>query len=133
MGRHPDLERRAELLDQVGALAEDVNRQIELSEHLSDVLSSGLEVLQSIYNNQLQVLNNKLALVVTYLTIIGTALLVPNTLATVLGNPAFNMGASDRGWFIILLVGSTIVATIGSFWWVRKFGWIPRRADQPDD
>jgi magnesium transporter len=122
----------AALLDQVGALAEDVNRQIELSEHLSDVLSSGLEVLQSIYNNQLQVLNNKLALVVTYLTIIGTALLVPNTLATVLGNPAFNMGASDRGWFIILLVVSTIAATIGSFWWVRKFGWIPRRADQPD-
>ena len=120
------------LLDQVGVLAEDVNRQIGLAEHLSDVLASGLEVLQSIYNNQLQVLNNKLAMVVAYLTIIGTALLVPNTLATVLGNSAFNMGPGDRGWYIVLLVVSTVVATIGSFWWVKKFGWIPKRADRDD-
>jgi len=121
------------LLDRIGLMAEDVNRQISLAEHLSDVLASGLEVLQSIYNNQLQVLNNKLAMVVAYLTIIGTALLVPNTLATVLGNSAFNMGANDRGWYILLLVVSTVVATIVSFWWVKKFGWVPKRADRPDD
>ena len=120
------------LLDRVGVLAEDVNHQIGLAEHMSDVLASGLEVLQSIYNNQLQILNNKLAMVVAYLTVIGTALLVPNTLATVLGTSAFNLGASDRGWYIILLVVSTIVATLGSFWWVKKFGWIPRRADRED-
>ena len=122
-----------QLLDRIGVLAEDVNRQIGLAEHMSDVLSSGLEVLQSIYNNQLQVLNNKLAMVVAYLTVIGTALLVPNTLATVLGNSAFNMAAGDRGWYVILIVVSTVVATIGSFWWVRKYGWIPKRADRPDD
>jgi magnesium transporter len=121
------------LLDRIGVMAEDVNRQIGLAEHLSDVLSSGLEVLQSIYNNQLQVLNNKLAMVVAYLTIIGTALLVPNTLATVLGNSAFNMGSGDRGWYIIMLVVSTIAATMVSFWWVKKFGWVPKRADRPDD
>jgi magnesium transporter len=121
------------LLDRVGVLAEDVNRQIGLAEHLSEVLASGLEVLQSIYNNQLQILNNKLAMVVTYLTIIGTALLVPNTLATVLGNSAFAMNPADRGWYVTLLVVSTIVATIGSFWWVRRFGWMPRNADRDDD
>ena len=121
------------LLDRMGVLAEDVNRQIGLAEHLSDVLASGLEVLQSIYNNQLQVLNNKLAMVVAYLTIIGTALLVPNTLATVLGNSAFNMGSGDRGWYAVLLVVSTIVATLVSFWWVKKFGWVPKRADRDDD
>jgi len=121
------------LLDRIGVLAEDVNRQIGLAEHLSEVLASGLEVLQSIYNNQLQILNNKLAMVVTYLTIIGTAILVPNTLATVLGNSAFNMGSGDRFWYIVLLVASTIVATIASFWWVRKFGWMPKRADRDDD
>jgi magnesium transporter len=120
------------LLDRVGVLAEDVNRQIGLAEHLSEVLASGLEVLQSIYNNQLQILNNKLAMVVTYLTIIGTALLVPNTLATVLGNSAFAMGLKDRGWYIILLVASMIVATAVSFWWVRKFGWI-KSVDKDDD
>src|SRR3989338_9746880 len=72
------------LLDQLDALSSEVNTHIVLAEHLSEVLASGLEVLQSIYNNQLQVLNNKLAMVVTYLTIIGTAVLVPNTIATVM-------------------------------------------------
>jgi magnesium transporter len=122
----------SKVLERVGILAEDVNRQIGLAEHLSDVLASGLEVLQSIYNNQLQVLNNKLAMVVAYLTVIGTALLVPNTLATVLGNSAFAMDSGDIGWYVVLLVVSTVVATIVSFWWVRKFGWIPKRADRED-
>ncbi|HEX7364617.1 MAG TPA: CorA family divalent cation transporter, partial [Dehalococcoidia bacterium] len=69
------------ILEQIGLLTEDVKQQIGLAEHLSEVLASGLEVLQSIYNNQLQVLNNRMAMIMTYLTILGTAVLVPNTLA----------------------------------------------------
>jgi magnesium transporter len=118
-----------QLLDKMGILAEDVNRQISLAEHMSDVLASGLEVMQSIYNNQLQILNNKLALVVAYLTIIGTAVLVPNTLATIFGNSAFNMDSGDIGWYTVLLVVSTLVATIASFWWVKKSGWIPKKPE----
>lgn len=38
--------------------------------------------MQSIYNNQLQSLNNRFALVTAYLTVLGTAFLVPNTIAT---------------------------------------------------
>jgi magnesium transporter len=118
-----------QLLDKMGILAEDVNRQIGLAEHMSDVLASGLEVMQSIYNNQLQILNNKLALVVAYLTIIGTAVLVPNTLATIFGNSAFNMDSSDIGWYTVLLVVSTAIATFASFWWVKKSGWIPKKPE----
>jgi magnesium transporter len=113
----------------MGILAEDVNRQIGLAEHMSDVLASGLEVMQSIYNNQLQILNNKLALVVAYLTIIGTAVLVPNTLATIFGNSAFNMDSSDIGWYTALLVVSTAIATFASFCWVKKSGWIPKKTE----
>ena len=83
------------LQDKLGILYEDVNRQIGLAEHMSEVLASGLEVLQSIYNNQLQNLNNRLALIMTYFTVIGTAVLVPNTLATVMGNSVFEMGTKD--------------------------------------
>jgi magnesium transporter len=118
-----------QLLDKMGILAEDVNRHINLAEHMSDVLASGLEVMQSIYNNQLQILNNKLAMVITYLTILGTALLVPNTLATIFGNSAFNMDSGDIGWYITLLVVSTILATIGAFWWVRRVGWMPKKPE----
>jgi magnesium transporter len=116
------------ILHRLSLLAEDVQRQIGLAEHLSEVLASGLEVLQSIYNNQLQALNNRMAMVMTYLTIIGTAVLVPNTLATILGNSAFEMGPSDVGWYWALLVGSTAVATGLAYWWVKRRGWLPKKA-----
>lgn len=117
------------LLQHVDLLAEDVSRQIALAEHLSEVLASGLEVLQSIYNNQLQVLNNRMALIMTYLTILGTAVLVPNTLATIFSNSAFDMGPEDIGWYTALLVISTIVSTGFTFWWIKKRGWIPKKMD----
>lgn len=117
------------LLEKMGILSGDVNRQIGLAEHLSEILASGLEVLQSIYNNQLQALNNRLALVMTYLTIAGTAVLVPNTLATIFSNPAFNMGPQDIPWYTALLVISTIVSTLLVYWWVKAQGWIPRKMD----
>ncbi|MCX9085188.1 MAG: hypothetical protein OIN87_10375 [Candidatus Methanoperedens sp.] len=130
--RHGDAELMTDnpkLLARMGILSDDVNRHIALSEHMSDVLASGLEVLQSIYNNQLQILNNRLALVMTWLTILGTAVLVPNTIATVLGNSAFNMGAKDQGWYIILLVTSTIFSTWAAYWWVNKKGLMPRKVE----
>ncbi|MFH1381813.1 MAG: CorA family divalent cation transporter [Chloroflexota bacterium] len=117
------------LLDKLGALAEEVNRQIGLAEHMSEVLASGLEVLQSIYNNQLQNLNNRLALLMTYLTIIGTAVLVPNTLATILSNSVFEIGPEDLGWYLVLMIGSTAVATGLVYWWVKRRGWIPRKME----
>lgn len=118
-----------DILARTGILVEDVERQIGLSEHLSEVLASGLEVLQSIYNNQLQVLNNRMALVMTYLTILGTAVLVPNTLATILGNTAFAMAPGDKGWYIALLVVTTVLATYLVFWWAKRSGWIPKKMD----
>lgn len=117
------------LLERVGLLAEDVNRQIGLAEHLSEVLASGLEVLQSIYNNQLQVLNNRMALIITYLTVLGTAILVPNTLATILSNSAFAMVPTDLFWYVPLIVISTLLATWFTFWWVKRRGWIPKKMD----
>ena len=47
------------LLGRIGILSDNIDRHIELSEQMSNVLSSGLEVMQSIYNNQLQSLNNR--------------------------------------------------------------------------
>lgn len=123
--RHGDAELMTDdrkLLARIGILSDDINRHISLSEHMSEVLASGLEVLQSIYNNQLQMLNNRLAFVVAWLTILGTAILVPNTLATVFSNPAFDMGPADRTWYSILLISSTIFATWISYWYIKRRG-----------
>ncbi|MDD1661956.1 MAG: hypothetical protein LUQ49_05800, partial [Methanomicrobiales archaeon] len=86
---------------------------------------SGLEVLQSIYNNQLQILNNRLAMLVAYLTIIGTALLVPNTIATVAGNQMFAFTEQDIPLYLGTIIVSTVLATIAAYWAVKKMGWLP--------
>ena len=114
------------ILNRMNALIGEVNSHIGLAEHLSEVLASGLEVLQSIYNNQLQVLNNRMALLVAYLTIIGTALLVPNTIATIAGNPMFGFSAQDIPGYITLIVASTVLATLASWWAVRRMGLLPK-------
>ncbi len=116
------------LLERLEVLVTEVNNHIGLAEHLSEVLASGLEVLQSIYNNQLQILNNKMALLVAYLTILGTAVLVPNTLATALSNPAYNLGPQDAWWFTALMAVSTIASTLIAYWWVKKKGLLPSKA-----
>ena len=123
------LTNESSLLNRMGYLADDVSRQIGLAEHMSEVLASGLEVLQSIYNNQLQAMNNRIALLMTYLTVLGTAVLVPNTLATIFSNAAFNMGPQDFGWYVSLLVVSTVVSTVLAFVWVKKSGFIPKKMD----
>jgi len=87
------------------------------------VMASGLEVLQTIYNNQLQALNNRLARVMAYLTVAGTALLVPNTIATIMGSSAFEMHPDDQWWYIGMLLGSTVISTYLVWLWVRRMGW----------
>jgi magnesium transporter len=115
------------ILSRLESLVTDVTGQISLSEHMSEVLASGLEVMQSIYNNQLQILNNRMAFVVAWLTILGTALLVPNTLATIMSSGAFSLGPSDRWWYISFMVGSTVIATVVTYFAIKK--WIPKRTD----
>jgi len=120
------------IINRIAGLVGEVQAQIGLAEHLSDVLASGLEVLQSIYNNQLQILNNRLAMLVAYLTIIGTALLVPNTIATVMSNPMFVLGPDDEGWYLTLILVSTIVSTIIAWLVVKKLGLLPKNPDSND-
>jgi magnesium transporter len=106
------------LLGRIGILSDNIDRHIELSEQMSNVLSSGLEVMQSIYNNQLQNLNNRFALVTAYLTVLGTAFLVPNTIATIAGSGIMEGTMAAQWWYIPLLAVSTVVATLVSFLWV---------------
>src|SRR3989338_7194306 len=112
------------ILQKVGMLSTDLTRQISISEQMSTVLASGLEVLQSIYNNQLQMLNNRLALVVVWLTVLGTVVLVPNTLATVFGTSiAEHLDWHTQLWIIII---STVLAVVLVYWIMKKKGLFPK-------
>lgn len=114
------------LLQEFTDLANDLTNHISLTEHMSEVLASGLEVLQSIYNNQLQILNNRLALIITWLTVLGTAVLVPNTLATIFGIPSISehIGWGEVAW---ILVASTIISAAVSYWAVKKI--LPKKIE----
>ncbi|MBI0583234.1 MAG: hypothetical protein ISF22_03300 [Methanomassiliicoccus sp.] len=116
------------VLAKVNLLAVDVTQQISLSEHMSEVLASGLEVLQSIYNNQLQMLNNRMSLAMTWLTILGTAVLVPNTLATIGG--LVTMEGPMLTGFLALIALSTLAATVLAWWWVSNKVHLPTRPDE---
>lgn len=117
------------LLQKISIVENDVTNQISLSEHMSEVLASGLEVLQSIYNNQLQILNNRLSFVMVWLTILGTAVLVPNTLATVMSNSAYAMGPDDMWWYTAIIIISTIVSTWLAYFIVKKWGMFPPKVE----
>ncbi|MGA2918051.1 CorA family divalent cation transporter [Methanoregula sp.] len=106
------------LLGRIGILSNNIDRHIELTEQMSNVLASGLEVMQSIYNNQLQSLNNRFALVTAYLTVLGTAFLVPNTIATIAGSGVMGGTMAAQWWYVPLLIVSTLVATLTSLLWV---------------
>lgn len=116
------------VLSKITLLIEDVTQQISLSEHMSEVLASGLEVLQSIYNNQLQVLNNRMALAMTWMTILATAVMVPNTLATIGG--LITLKGTTLTWFLAAIGISTVVSTGLAWWWVTKRVKLPVQVDK---
>ncbi len=127
------------LVNLFSAMVEQVKSQIGLSEHMSEVLASGIEATQAIYNNQLTtannqltisnnqltVLNNRFAKLAAYLTIVGTALLIPNTIATILGNSVWVYGPDNLFLYLVLMVGATLVGSVFMWLWIRKKGLLP--------
>jgi magnesium transporter len=116
------------LLQRIGILGDDINRQIALSEHMSEVLASGLEVLQTIYNNQLQLLNNRLAFLATWLAILATAVMVPNTIATIFGIASIGENMNPL-WAYFWIIVSTVIATIIMYFILRQKKWLPPKVD----
>ncbi len=128
------------VLNKISFLADEVKSQLGLSEHMSEVLASGIEATQSIYNNQLTIANNQLtisnnqltkmnnrfALLAAYLAIVGTALLIPNTIATMLGNSVWVYGPADFGLYITLIIGATLAGSFVMWFWIRKHDLLPK-------
>ena len=180
----------AQVLDKISMLAREVRDQLSLAEHLSEVLASGLECLQSIHNNQLQernnllqdrnnalqeknnkladlnnrlqeknnllqeknnklqeysnrltllnnrltVLNNRITLLGGFLAILSAGFIVPNTIATVMSQTTiFLFSPADMGWYLALILSSTIVTTILVWLWVKSRGLLPKKAEENEE
>jgi len=112
------------ILQKVGMLSTDLTRQISISEQMSTVLASGLEVLQSIYNNQLTMLNNRMSMIAVWMGVLGAAFIVPNTIATIFGTPI----SEHINWQaqLIIIVLSTLFSGLFAYWLFKKKGLIPK-------
>ncbi len=135
------------LVNMFTVMVDQVKSQIGLSEHMSEVLASGIEATQAIYNNQLTiannqltisnnrltVLNNRFAKLVAYLTLVGTVLLIPNTIATMLGNSVWVFGPEFMGAYVTLFIGATVLGTIVMWVWMKKTGLLDEEKEQPKE
>jgi magnesium transporter len=123
------IDNNQKILGKLNLMSEDVCRQVELSENMSDVLVSGIGVLQALYNNQLLMINNRMILAFTWMTVLGTALLVPNTLATIFG---FVIGL-DFGmmlWSVLVIIMATASMSGLVYWWTKSWTVVPRSPDE---
>ena len=95
-----------------------LDRQIQMAENVMQMIATGINVIQT------QV-SNKLALLVVWFTVAGTAVLVPNTLATVFS--IFPDHQDNFSWMLPTIILSTIGSAFVTWkytkrWRVRSFG-----------
>ncbi|TSA18187.1 MAG: hypothetical protein D4R72_02700 [Nitrosopumilales archaeon] len=95
-----------------------LDRQIQMSENLMQMIATGINVIQT------QV-SNKLGLLIVWFTVAGTAVLVPNTLATVFS--LFPDRTNNFVWMLPAIIISTILSAFVTYkytkrWRVRAFG-----------
>jgi magnesium transporter len=119
--RHGDAELISDnpkMLAGISHLADEVTNHISLAEKLTNVLVSGQDVLQGMRANQLLIINNRFLFTITFMTVLGTAILVPNTLATMFGF-VYVISAEHVWWTILVTAASTVLATLAAYWWVQ--------------
>tara|TARA_B100001971_G_scaffold151589_1_gene140718 strand:+ start:355 stop:1413 length:1059 start_codon:yes stop_codon:yes gene_type:complete len=111
----------------------DLDRQLSMAEHVLEVLAGGMSVLQTMFQANLQAVSNRLTTVLLWLTIIGTAILLPNTLATIYGIPFLPLDTIEGNWIwiILSLILSTVFGTILVYIFVRKI-WKPISEEKID-
>ncbi len=89
-----------------------LDRQIQMSENVTQMISTGTEVLQT-------AITNKMTILVIWWTVAGTAELVPNTIATVMG--LMPNHESFFAWNLAIVIGSAATATFVTYFYVRKW------------
>jgi magnesium transporter len=115
-----------QMLNMVIEEIDRVTSMIGLTEKLSDVLSSGIEAVQAVYSNQLQIMNNKLTMIIGWLTLIGTAFYVPNTIASIAANGMFGFTSNDVLPYMALVFGSTVGSVFFMYWLIKQVGLWPK-------
>lgn len=109
------------VLLQMALMQSKQTKQIGLTERVSNVLVSGTDVLEALYSNQLLIINNRMLIVMTWMTILGTAVMVPNTLGTMFGfifNP--DVPGELLPWALGIIILTTLASTYLAYEWISR-------------
>jgi Mg2+ and Co2+ transporter CorA len=122
------LSTRPELLERFNKIRAENSTYIQLGENLANIIGSGSEAMQDYYQIRLLRMNNVLSFTCTWLGILGTIFLVPNTIATAMSASSFPLGPDDAWWYSILLISATVVSSVITYIVLRKL-WGVTKAD----
>ena len=100
-----------DVLEKFEVILGRLDRQIQMAENVMDIISTGITIIQT-------ETSNKLTKLIVWLTVAATAVLVPNTVATIFGIPDLQLSWS---WVAPILVISTIISAIVTYRFTKQF------------
>lgn len=100
-----------DILEKFEVILGRLDRQIQMAENISDMISTGVTIIQTETSNQLTKL-------IVWLTVAATAVLVPNTVATIFGIPDLQISWT---WVVPILVISTFLSAVVTYRWTKKW------------
>ena len=104
-----------DVLEKFEVILATLDRQIQMAENVMEVISTEITVIQTESTNQLTKL-------IVWLTVAATAVLVPNTLATIFGIPGLEFSWT---WVIPVLIISTLISSLITFRWTKQYRLLP--------
>ena len=100
-----------DILEKFEVILGRLDRQIQMAENVMEIISTGVTVIQTETSNQLTKL-------IVWLTVAATAVLDPNTIATVLGIPDLNVSLT---WVVPILIISTVISAVVTYRWTKQW------------
>ncbi|MEC8529486.1 MAG: CorA family divalent cation transporter, partial [Thermoproteota archaeon] len=104
-----------DILEKFEVILATLDRQIQMAENVLEVISTGITAINTESSNQLTKL-------IVWLTVAATAVLVPNTLATIFGIPGLEL---SYVWVIPVLIFATALSSIITFRWTKQYRILP--------
>ena len=100
-----------DILEKFEVILGRLDRQIQMAENVMEVISTGVTIIQT-------ETSNKLTKLIVWLTVAATAVLVPNTIATIFGIPDLQISWI---WVIPILVISTFISAFITYRWPKQW------------
>ena len=109
-----------DILEKFEVILGRLDRQIQMAENVMEVISTGVTIIQT-------ETSNKLTKLIVWLTVAATAVLVPNTIATIFGIPDLQISWI---WVIPILVISTFISAFITYRWTKQWRVNPFRTQR---